>query len=252
MTNDALQKFYDRKYSGPASDSFRPIRSTQSPSDRYEAAVKFFPGLFQGGDVLELGAGDGEVANALLQRLSGISSYTLGDISVPRVERVRKALGDPRAATLLLNAEQVDSNVSVKFDAVIMIALIEHLIDPLGAMQQIRRLLKPGGFVYIDTPNIAKYSRRIKLMGGYFPATSAKNEGLTTYNGKPADLYDEGHLHYFTYRSLSLMLTAYCGFASVQKLWYPIGAHPLGDTAHEGLARCWPEMFSEVVVVARV
>lgn len=253
MSNEALKDFYERKYADKSSATpITEIRLTNTPKDRFEAAVKFFPQLFKGGDVMELGSGDGEVAKALLRRIPSIRSYTLGDISLPRVERVREALADPRASSLLLNAEQVDEEAVARFDAVIMIALIEHLIDPLGAMRQIRRSIKPGGFVYIDTPNIAKYSRRLKLMAGYFPATSALNEGLMTYHGKPAQLYDEGHLHYFTYRSLSLMLTQFCGFTSVERCWYPVGAHPLGSATHEALARLWPTMFSEVVLCARV
>ena len=47
-----------------------------------------------------------------------------------------------------------------QFDAIIMNALIEHLIDPLRAMQGIRKLLRPGGLVYIDTPNLAKFTRQ--------------------------------------------------------------------------------------------
>lgn len=251
MSNDPLNAFYERKYAGAAdSAGIRDVTVTAAPNDRYQAAVKFFPRLFKGGDVLELGCGDGEVANSLLRRHPEITSYTLGDISLPRVDRVRAGLQDARANCLLLNAEHIDPAMQARFDAVLMIALIEHLIDPLGAMRQIRRLVKPGGFVYLDTPNIAKYSRRLKLLAGYFPSTSSLNEGLTTYYGKPAELYDEGHLHYFTYRSLATMLTQFCGFSRVEKLWYPIGRHPLGSPTHEALARAWPEMFSEVVVAA--
>ena len=139
MTNDALNEFYDRKYAGAKPGGvILDIKSTLAPSDRLQAAVKFFPQLFKGGDVLELGCGDGEVAKALLKRHDSIRSYTLGDLSLPRVERVRANLADSRADTLLLNAEQVDESLYGRFDAVIMIALIEHLIDPLGAMRQIR------------------------------------------------------------------------------------------------------------------
>lgn len=251
MPNDPLGAFYDRKYAGAAGGAgIRDVKITDTPNDRYQAAVKFFPRLFKAGHVLELGCGDGEVAKALLWRHAEIESYTLGDISLPRVERVRAGLQDARAKCVLLNAEQIDPTMEARFDAVIMIALIEHLIDPLGAMREIRRLIRPGGFVYLDTPNIAKYSRRLKLLAGYFPSTSSLNEGLTTYSGKPAELYDEGHLHYFTYRSLATMLTQFCGFSRVERLWYPIGGHPLGSSTHEALAKTWPAMFSEVVVAA--
>jgi hypothetical protein len=78
------------------------------------------------------------------------------------------------------------------------------------------------------------------------------NEGLTTFSGEPADLYDEGHLHYFTYRSLSLMLTQRCGFSKVIKLGYPGGRRPLGKHLHNKLATFWPELFSELALVAYV
>jgi len=154
---------------------------------------------------------------------------------------------------LKLDAESLPSDEFPTYDAIIMLALIEHLIDPRGAMQHLRKLLKPGGFVFIDTPNIAKFTRRAKLLLGRFPATASRNEGLTTYAGHVSDLYDEGHLHYFTFRSLSLMLINRCCFSRVEKLGYFIGpngrrifGHKLGDA----LARLWPEMFSEIVLVA--
>jgi hypothetical protein len=78
------------------------------------------------------------------------------------------------------------------------------------------------------------------------------NEGLTTYSGEPADLYDEGHLHYFTYRSLSLMLTERCGFSTTTKIAYPAGRLPLGKHIHNSLATARPEFFSELVLIAFV
>lgn len=57
-------------------------------------------------------------------------------------------------------------------------------------------------------------------------------------------------LHYFTYRSLSLMLTERCGFSRVVKLGYPGGKIVFGKHVHGLLATVWPEMFSELVIVA--
>jgi hypothetical protein len=104
--------------------------------------------------------------------------------------------------------------------------------------------------VYIDTPNVAKYTRRIKLLLGRFPSTASLNEGLTTYAGQPVDLHDEGHLHYFTFRSLSNMLTERCGFSRVAKISYPGEKIVLGRHFHSLLAGIWPEMFSEIALVA--
>jgi SAM-dependent methyltransferase len=163
---------------------------------------------------------------------------------------MKNNLHDKRFSAVELNVDNIPAEMyEKKYDAILMIALIEHLIDPLRAMQNIHKLLKPGGFVYIDTPNIAKYSNRLKLLRGKFPSTASTNEGLTTYEGKPVDLYDEGHLHYFTYRSLSKMLIDYCGYSSVKKLGYHISSGLFGKQVHYKLSKMNPELFSELLLV---
>jgi 2-polyprenyl-3-methyl-5-hydroxy-6-metoxy-1,4-benzoquinol methylase len=46
------------------------------------------------------------------------------------------------------------------FDAVTMSHVIEHLHDPVGALREVRRLLKPGGTVWIATPNLDSLGSR--------------------------------------------------------------------------------------------
>ena len=251
MAKEILQQHYERKYADEMTTrSIESISKTRIPISRFEAVVKFFPQYFEGGDIIEIGAGSGNVAKTLLTSEVNICNYTLSDISMARVEGIRRNLDDDRVKILEIDAENISHSEYGNYDAVIMIALIEHLIDPLRAMQEVRKLLKPGGFVYIDTPNIAKFTQRIKLLLGRFPSTASMNEGLTTFSGEPADLYDEGHLHYFTYRSLSLMLLERCGFSRVSKLGYPGGSKPLGKEIHHHLATIWPNLFSELAIIA--
>jgi len=251
MAKEVLSEHYERKYAGEkGASAIELIKTVPIPTTRFEAVVKFFPMYFKGGDIIEFGAGNGNVAKTLLKSEMKIASYTLGDISMPRVQGLRKNLDDKRVKVIQMDAEDIPTEAYGKYDAIIMVALIEHLINPLGAMQSIMRLLKPGGFAYIDTPNFARYTLRLKLLFGRFPSTASMNEGLTTYSGEPADLYDEGHLHYFTYRSLSLMLMQRCGFSKVVKLAYPGGKRPLGKQVHNYLAKTWPGLFSELAVIA--
>lgn len=248
-----LLAHYERKYFHESTHTtIEAVRTVNIPRSRFEAVVKFFPQYFSGGDVLELGAGNGNVAKSLLEMDARISSYTISDMSLPRLQGIKQNLSDPRLSILELDAESVQADTIGRYDAIVMVALIEHLIDPLRAMQSIGRLLKPNGFVYIDTPNIAKYTQRLKLLAGRFPSTASMNEGLTTFWNEPADLYDEGHLHYFTYRSLSLMLTQRCGFTRVQRLGYPGGRTVLGKHVHGFLSSIWPSMFSELALIAYV
>jgi 2-polyprenyl-3-methyl-5-hydroxy-6-metoxy-1,4-benzoquinol methylase len=251
MVNNALKDHYEKKYEKEkeAVDIEQFIESRYTVT-RFEAILKLFPKYFKGGDVLELGAGSGIIAKMLLSSELPISSYTLSDISENRLHNIKDNLNDHRVDVKIIDAEKPPEDQNNKYDSILMIALIEHLIDPLNSMQRIRELLKPNGFVLLFTPNIAKYTRRIKLLTGSFPSTASVNEGLTTYSGMPADLHDEGHLHYFTYRSLSLMLTERCNFSKTVKLSYPHGKVVFGKYIDKKLAKLWPELFSDVLLIA--
>jgi ubiquinone/menaquinone biosynthesis C-methylase UbiE len=255
MGSQRLKEHYDAKHAVDLDLTELEIISldVRRPTHRVEAAVKVLRDrLPVGASVLEIGAGDGRLAESL--RLGGveISSYTLVELSETRLEGLRKHLDHESYRFVQGDIEDCVEVVDGQVDAVVMVALIEHLIDPIQAMRNVRRLLKPGGIAYVDTPNIAKWTRRLKLLFGQFPSTAADDEGLTTYEGGPVSLYDEGHLHYFSYRSLGQMLTEYCGFSGVERFGYHTGPKalplPLGDL----LARRWPAMFGELAVVARV
>ncbi|MBC7262807.1 MAG: class I SAM-dependent methyltransferase [Chloroflexi bacterium] len=47
------------------------------------------------------------------------------------------------------------------FDVVTMWDVIEHLTDPMGELQEIRRILRPGGLLSIITPNVDSLVARV-------------------------------------------------------------------------------------------
>ncbi|MCG7754945.1 class I SAM-dependent methyltransferase, partial [Flavihumibacter cheonanensis] len=73
------------------------------------------------------------------------------------------------------------------FDAVVSFETLEHLEDHDGLLREFRRVLKPGGFLLISSPDKAVYSERLQnrnpfhlrelhrdeleaLLGRHFPA----------------------------------------------------------------------------------
>lgn len=82
------------------------------------------------------------------------------------------------------------------FDAVACLDVIEHVRDPQQLVKEMSRVLKKNGRLIITTPNIRFSNHLIELIfKGTFPKTSLDS-----------NLYDGGHIHFFTYTDLKKLL----------------------------------------------
>ena len=53
------------------------------------------------------------------------------------------------------------------FDCVVMCETLEHLnFNPIPVLEEINRILIPGGYLYLSLPNICSLENRLKLLGG--------------------------------------------------------------------------------------
>lgn len=59
------------------------------------------------------------------------------------------------------------------FDAIICVAVIEHVYDIFSLVKEAHRVLKPGGYVIAEVPNIAYLKYRISFLLGKLPVTSS-------------------------------------------------------------------------------
>ncbi|MBN2214924.1 MAG: class I SAM-dependent methyltransferase [Bacteroidales bacterium] len=250
MTNERLLQHYNHKYKNEEYRlDFKNLKILNVPSNRHEGLMYYFPKFFKGGNILEIGGGDGLIAYSLYNQIK-FNRYLITDLSDIRVTGLSKRFSELGVFTFRqLDVEIFDKSLEDSFDAIIMIALIEHLIDPIRTLENLNKYLKTEGFIYIETPNIAKYTHRLKLLAGKFPSTASINQGLLTYNKKPVDLFDEGHLHYFTFYSLKALLKR-TGFKRIKTI--PIFHTNIKHLKRIGhfLAKLWPEMFSDLVLIA--
>ncbi|MGQ0645065.1 MAG: methyltransferase domain-containing protein [Elusimicrobiota bacterium] len=81
------------------------------------------------------------------------------------------------------------------FDAAVLVDVIEHMEDPAAELRELRRILRPGGMLYLVTPDISGLAARL-LRGRWW--------GL-----RPA------HIYYFDRRTLAALLSA-AGFEVVE------------------------------------
>ena len=132
-------------------------------------------------------------------------------------------------------------------DVVIMSELIEHLVDPDGAVAEARRVLRPGGSLLLSTPNLAAWYNRGLLALGIQPVFSEVS--LRGVFGRPGSVV-AGHLRLFTRRALTEYLTA-SGFrcVTVAGARYHDVPRPLAPLDR---AFCrWPSAASILLVHAR-
>jgi SAM-dependent methyltransferase len=116
------------------------------------------------GRMLEVGCGHGLLLDEARGRGWQVEGLEIADASR---EHARDALGlDVKPDTL------DDFEPSGAYHAVVLADVLEHLDDPVGALDRIARLLAPGGIALIVTPDPA--SRTARLAGsrwwGYLPS----------------------------------------------------------------------------------
>jgi 2-polyprenyl-3-methyl-5-hydroxy-6-metoxy-1,4-benzoquinol methylase len=56
------------------------------------------------------------------------------------------------------------------FEAITAMEILEHIVDTTYFLSECRRVLKPGGHLYLSTPNLASVSNRIRLVFGKYPS----------------------------------------------------------------------------------
>jgi SAM-dependent methyltransferase len=131
--------------------------------------------------ILELGCGAGGTGGAVLQ--AGKAGRYVGiELSPTAAAAASRRLTD----VLIGDVQELDlTALEGSFDALVISEVLEHLTDPWTTLSRLRQCLRPGGYVYASSPNVAHWKVIRGLLRGRFQ-----------YEEK--GVMDQTHLRWFT------------------------------------------------------
>lgn len=113
----------------------------------------------EGVAILDMPCGAGLFSSRLGQAGMHVTAMDIEAVKPFQFDSARRVLAD---ANLGLPFD------SEKFDALVTIEGIEHLENPRAFLRECARVVKPGGWVFLSTPNVDSFrSRRYVLARGY-------------------------------------------------------------------------------------
>jgi len=154
---------------------------------------------------------------------------------------------------LIFNLEELAQNKlpfqQKYFDLVTAIEIIEHLSYGDDFLQEIWRILKPGSYFLVTTPNLASWLNRLRLLFGYQPgyASPSKHYSFGIHKvSKKFPVTNYGHKNLYTLRVLKYMLVLY-GFEIITVL----GAQANYDPFSWLPVANFPSLAPNVIILAR-
>jgi ubiquinone/menaquinone biosynthesis C-methylase UbiE len=99
---------------------------------------------WQGRRVLEVGCGQGPLSNHLPSLGASMIGVDMSDASLRRAAEGRRELGNHTLTLMQADAEKLPF-ADESFDAVVSFGVLHHTPDTDGSVQEVRRVLKPGG-----------------------------------------------------------------------------------------------------------
>ena len=164
-----LYSYYNKYENLSKENVFDPITSA-----RCSDLLKWFSGFNTGREVLDVGCGLGqfvEVANKCGWIAEGL------ELSKEAVDFARRQGLAVRDLDFL--SEEIEPN---SYDLVTLFEVIEHVPNPVKLLKRAGEVVRPGGLIYLTTPNFASLDRLVA--------------------GRDWKIIHPGHLTYFTPRTL--------------------------------------------------
>jgi 2-polyprenyl-3-methyl-5-hydroxy-6-metoxy-1,4-benzoquinol methylase len=140
--------------------------------------------------LLEVGCSTGYITKILVERGCDVVGVELD----PEAAKAAEQWAERVVVGNIDDGEVWNYVKDESFDVVLLGDVLEHLRDPLNALRQAVRKLKPSGFVVTSIPNVAHGDVRLSLLQGRFRYTEV-------------GLLDRTHIKFFTLDTARELLT---------------------------------------------
>lgn len=147
-----IADFYPREYYGETGEKFEPLVEKMVRIVAARHAKFLVNGLQPGDRILDVGCGRGVLLRAFADL--GFEGHGI-EISEAAAEGA-----DPRLHIRIENHLRQAEYDDGFFDRIVIWHVLEHLTDPGETLQEIHRILKPGGRVIVAVPNFSSLQAR--------------------------------------------------------------------------------------------
>lgn len=141
------------------------------------------------------------------------------------------------------------------FDLIYAGEVIEHLYDPDHLLDEVERLLTPGGVAILDTPNLACLVNRLALLLGYQPFLTDVSLRHNVGKLRSINPGGSGHIRVFTRRALQQLLRLHsfqilevAGARALESAYF---SFPFYLRMIDGVLGLFPTVAPVLIVVAR-
>ena len=152
-------------------------------NDTYTSRCKIFRQIPRGSKVLEIGCGDGRLANVLSIRKKCRVFCVEKDFKMARI-------GNNKCVEIL-NIDIENAGLPYEtgsFDCIVLGNVLEHFKEPSKILTDLKKYLSEKGFIIYSVPNIVNWYSRLTILSGKFEYSET-------------GVFDKTHLRFYDLRS---------------------------------------------------
>ncbi len=193
------------------------------------------------GRLLDVGCGSGQLVIALARQFDELIGIDISDARIGRACGVLRANYPELMRKVHFNTVVGDGSLPFadeSFDVVVACVILEVVPDVFVAVDEMRRVCKPGGCLVVSVANVCYIKHAAGMLAGRIPVTWSPTRDIAQWRARG---WDDGCLRFFSKSALSELLT-HCGF--VPEAW--IGSGRLAK-----LRRWWLNLCGGITVRAR-